>query len=328
MTIIKGRVQADSFQIDGIFRIARGSKTAAEVVTVTLSDGTYSGRGECVPYARYGESLTSVCEQIQAILKEIEAGLTREKLQSVMPAGAARNAVDCALWDLEAKREGSRVWELLGLPQPDDLVTAYTISYDDPIIMEQKARDAAARPLLKVKLASSDDVPRIAAVRRGAPQSEIMLDANEGWSAQDYASIMQGLEPYNILAIEQPLPASHDQALKSLPHPIPLIADESAHTSDRLPDLIGLYDMINIKLDKTGGLTEALKLKQKAEEAGMDIMVGCMVGSSLAMAPAMVLAHDAKLVDLDGPLLLSEDRNTPLTFDGSLMKTPSVALWG
>lgn len=322
------KVEATSFAIDGVFRIARGSKTAAEVVTVTISDGRYTGRGECVPYARYGESTNSVMAQIMAIAIEIEQGLDRVGLQTAMPAGAARNAVDCAFWDLQAKRDGVRVWDLLDLPEPRDLMTAYTISFDTPEVMYQKSCEAADRPLLKVKLASPDDQPRVAAVRRGAPNAQIMVDANEGWSADNYSAIVDELVKLDVVGIEQPLPVGDDKALANLPHPIPLIADESAHTSETFHKLVGLYDMVNIKLDKTGGLTEALKLKHAAEDAGLGIMVGCMVGSSLAMAPAMVLAHDAKIIDLDGPLLLAEDRREPIQFKGSIMSSPPKGLWG
>ena len=317
-----------SFAMDGVFTISRGSRTSSEVVTVTLDDGTYQGQGECVPYPRYGESVEGVIADINAMANDIEAGLSREQLQTSMPAGAARNALDCAFWDLSAKREGARAWELLDLPEPDGLITAFTIGYDSPEAMREKAQANADRPLLKTKLAKADDIGRVAAVREGAPNSKITLDANEGWSAEAYTDIVTQLEAFDIMAVEQPMHADHDAVLADMPHPIPLIADESAHDSASLPKILGRYDMINIKLDKTGGLTEALELKRRALDAGMEIMVGCMIGSSLAMAPAMLVAHDAKIIDLDGPLLLAEDREFPIRFDGSIMHAPPRALWG
>ena len=330
MTILS--VKADSFKIDGVFRISRGSRTVSKVVTVTLMDGEFTGVGECVPYPRYGESVESVIAEIESIAPKVADGLDRIGLQDAMPAGAARNAIDCAFWDLEAKKSGKRVWELLDLPAPDELTTAFTISFDEPDTMRAKAAENAHRPLLKVKLASADDLPRVQAVRQGAPNARIVVDANEGWTADSYDQIIAGLVACGVVGVEQPMPAADDSALADLPHPIPLIADESAHTTETLPKLIGLYDMVNIKLDKTGGLTEALKLKAAAEAAGMKIMVGCMVGSSLAMAPAMVLASGRNghvdLIDLDGPLLLAEDRVTPIKFNGSIMSTPERDLWG
>jgi len=317
-----------SFAMDGVFTISRGSRTSSEVVTVTLDDGTYSGRGECVPYPRYGESVDGVLADIRSMTNDISAGLTRQQLQSAMPPGAARNALDCAFWDLAAKREGARVWELLDLPAPDGLITAFTIGLDTPEAMREKAQANADRPLLKTKLAEAGDIVRVAAVREGAPKARITLDANEGWSAETYADIVSQLEAYDIMAVEQPLHADDDAILADLPHPIPLIADESAHDSASLAHIVGRYDMVNIKLDKTGGLTEALELKRRALDQGLGIMVGCMIGSSLAMAPAMLVAMNADIVDLDGPLLLAEDRKTPIKFDGSRMHTPPRGLWG
>lgn len=318
----------DQFKVDGVFRISRGARTESNVVTVSVKRGDHSGWGECVPYPRYGESVESVIDEIMAVEADLKNGAGREDIQTLMAAGAARNAVDCALWDLEAKEANKRVWQLLGVPAPDDITTAYTISLDDVAVMRQKALDNAHRPLLKLKLAGPEDLARVKAVREGAPTARIIVDANEGWTENDYANIMDQLVPLNVEAIEQPMPAGDDEALRHLPRPIPLIADESCHARDSLKDIIGKYDMINIKLDKTGGLTEALLLKEAALEKGLAIMVGCMVGSSLAMAPAMVVAQDAQIADLDGPLLLAEDRDYPLQFDISSMSLPNPSLWG
>lgn len=325
---LKLTATADSFKIDGVFRISRGARTETHVVTVAISDGTHTGYGECVPYPRYGESVESVIEQIMSVEDALASGASRADVQSLIKPGAARNAVDCALWDLAAKQAGKRVWELLDLPAPEGIVTAYTISLDEPEVMHQKALKNAHRPLLKLKLAGPDDLARVQAVRDGAPNARIIVDANEGWTAENYADIVEKLVPLNVEAIEQPMPAGDDEALRSLPHPIPLIADESCHDRESLDHIVGKYDMINIKLDKTGGLTEALLLKKAAINAGLNIMVGCMIGSSLAMAPAMVVAYDAQIADLDGPLLLAEDRDCPLEFNDSVMSLPNPKLWG
>ncbi len=326
--MLKLTVTPESFKTDGVFRISRGSRTESKVVSVTLDDGTHQGRGECVPYPRYGESSEGVVADIEAMRTALAEGLTREQLQVAMPAGAARNALDCAFWDLEAKRSGKRVWELLGLPSPQGVITAYTISLDEPDVMREKARLNASRPLLKLKLAGPEDLLRVQAVREGAPEADLMVDANEGWDVASLTRIVPELQKLGVVAIEQPLPASDDEALAGVDLPIPLIADESCHASDSYAGFKDRYDMINIKLDKTGGLSEALKLKKMAETDGKKIMIGCMVGSSLAMAPAMVLAKGAAIVDLDGPLLLAEDRQTPIVYTGSVMSLPPRELWG
>ena len=321
-------VTPESFKTVGIFRISRGSRTETKVVSVTLDDGQYRGSGECVPYPRYGESSEGVIADIEAMSDQLQGGLTRQGLQEALPAGAARNALDCAFWDLEAKRAGKRVWELLDLSSPEGIVTAYTLSLDEPDVMREKARENATRPLLKLKLAGPEDLMRVQAVRDGAPDADLMVDANEGWDIAAFEAIVPELQKLGVVAIEQPLPAADDAALAGIKCPIPLIADESCHTSDSYDDFKDRYDMINIKLDKTGGLTEALKLKKMAENDGKKVMIGCMVGSSLAMAPAMVLAKGAAIVDLDGPLLLAEDRPTPITYNGSMMSEPPRELWG
>nr|WP_285670672.1 N-acetyl-D-Glu racemase DgcA [Limibaculum sp. NKW23] len=312
----------------GTFTISRGSRTEAVVVEVRLVEGDRVGRGECVPYSRYGESVESVTAQIEGMRAAIAGGLTRAALQEAMPAGAARNALDCAMWDLEAKRTGRPVWQLAGLVEPGPVLTVYTLSLDEPEKMRAAAEANAHRPLLKIKLGGPGDLDRLRAVRAGAPKARLVLDANEGWSAADYAAIAPELADLGVEMVEQPLPADDDGALAGIARPIPVCADEAAHTRATLPALAGKYDMINIKLDKTGGLTEALALKAAAEAAGMKIMIGCMVGSSLSMAPGVLAAQGAQVVDLDAPLLLAEDRDTPMIYDEAGIHPAPPALWG
>ena len=317
-------VTRDVFRLAQVFTISRGSRTEAKVLTVRVDDGGVTGRGECVPYARYGETLESVTAQIEGL----PGVLTREDLYDLLPPGAARNAVDCALWDLEAKRSGKRVWELAGLPAPGPEITAYTLSLDTPDKMRAQAAKNAFRPLLKIKLGTPDDMPRLEAVRAGAPEAKIIVDANEGWSAEVYADLAPHLVRLGVSLVEQPLPAGQDDALIGMARPVPVCADESCHDRASLPKLTGKYDVINIKLDKTGGLTEALALKEAGLAQGYSVMVGCMVGSSLAMAPATLVAQGAMVTDLDGPLLLAEDRQVPLRFDEAGVHPPEAALWG
>ncbi len=317
-------VTPDTFKLAQVFTISRGSRTEAKVLTVRVNDGTHKGWGECVPYARYGETLDSVTEEILSLPGDV----TRAGLYDLLPAGAARNAVDCALWDLEAKRAGKRVWQLAGLGAPGPEITAYTLSLADPAEMQAQAAKNAFRPLLKIKLGTPDDMPRLEAVRSGAPQSRIIIDANEGWSAAVYADLAPHLVRLGVDLVEQPLPAGDDDALIGMDRPVPVCADESAHDRASLPGLKGKYDVVNIKLDKTGGLTEALALRNAALAEGYQVMVGCMVGSSLAMAPATLVAQGAMVTDLDGPLLLAEDRDTPLQFDTAGVHPPTPALWG
>lgn len=298
---------------------------AAEVVTVRVVDGAHEGWGECVPYARYDETLDSVVAQI----KGLPNGLTRQALQELLPAGAARNAVDCALWDLEAKQAGQRAWELAGLDQLKAEVTAFTLSLGAPEVMQAQAAEHAHRPLLKTKLGGgAEDIARIKAVRAGAPGARIIVDANEGWTPELYAQMAPVLVDLGVEMVEQPLPAGDDDALADINRVLPVCADESCHDRQTLPRLRGKYDMVNIKLDKAGGLTEALAMRAAALDEGYDVMVGCMVGSSLAMAPATILAQSAAVVDLDGPLLLAEDREMPLTYDAAGVHPPNPALWG
>ena len=312
----------------GVFTISRGSRSAAEVLVAEIRDGEALGRGECVPYRHYGESLDSVSGQIASIAADIEAGAGRDWLQAALPAGAARNAVDCALWDLEAKQAGCRVWELAGIAEPGPVTTAYTISLDTPDAMAEAARAQARRPLLKLKLTGDGDLERLRAIRAAAPDCRLVVDANEAWSPEDLTELPDRLARLGVEMIEQPLPAGDDDALFGIASPIAICADESCHDSDSLPRLAGKYAMINIKLDKAGGLTEALKLRAAAEKAGFAVMVGCMVGTSLAMAPAVLVAQGAALVDLDGPLWMSRDREPGLVFRGSEILPPAPELWG
>lgn len=318
------QVSRDVFRLAQVFTISRGSRTEAKVLTVKITDGDNVGWGECVPYARYDETL----ETVEAQINGLPDSFSRETLTDLLPAGAARNAVDCALWDLEAKRTGNRVWELAGLDAPGAEITAYTLSLDTPEAMRRQAEENAHRPLLKIKLGTPDDMPRLEAVRAGAPNARIIVDANEGWSAEVYTDLAPHLVRLGVALVEQPLPAGEDDALIGMERPVPVCADESCHDRDSLPGLKGKYDVVNIKLDKTGGLTEALKLRQAALDQGYGIMVGCMVGSSLAMAPATLVAQGAMVTDLDGPLLLAEDRDDALTFDDEGVHPPVAALWG
>ncbi|ACS85023.1 N-acetyl-D-Glu racemase DgcA [Musicola paradisiaca] len=318
----------ESWALRETFTISRGSKTHAEVIKVTLSDGNHVGHGESVPYARYGENISNVEAQLHSVADAIRQGMTRETLQDALPPGAARNALDCAYWDLASRQQGKPVWQLAGLPRPTPLVSAYTLSLDTPERMAQSAQRNAYRPLLKLKLADEQDIDRVAAVRRWAPESRLIVDANEGWDAALYQRLVPELLRLGVAMIEQPLPAREDAALASLPRPIPICADESCHDRRSLAGLAARYDMINIKLDKSGGLTEALHLRHAAHAQGLKIMVGCMVSTSLSMAPATLVAQGADVVDLDGPLLLQDDRVGGLEWRDSQLYLPENGLWG
>ena len=318
------QAKVEIFPLAQVFRISRGARTQAEVVSVEINRNHFTGHGECVPYARYNETLGSVIQQIESLPADID----RETLQTMLPAGAARNAVDCALWDLESKTLNQPIWQLAGMQMPKQALTAFTLSLDEPENMLKQAKYNSNRPLLKIKLGTPNDMPRLEAVRLGAPNSEIIVDANEGWNAEIYTKLAPDLVRLGVKLVEQPLPANQDDALVGLPRPLPICADESCHDRSSLPQLVGKYDYVNIKLDKTGGLTEALLLKNKALEDGFKIMVGCMVGSSLAMAPATLIAQNATFVDLDGPLLLSQDRHHGLLYEESWVYPPVRELWG
>ncbi|MFL9823568.1 N-acetyl-D-Glu racemase DgcA [Rhodoplanes sp. SY1] len=325
---LKISARSEAWPIAGTFTISRGAKTEACVVVACVSDGTHLGRGECVPYPRYGESVESVLAAIEAMGPALAAGLDRAALQEAMPAGAARNAIDCALIDLEAKRAGVPAHVLLGLPAPQPLTTAYTISLGTPEAMAAATAAAAHRPLLKVKLGGADDPARIAAVRAAAPAAILIVDANEGWTPADLESNLAACAAADVKLVEQPLPAADDAALAAVPHPVPVCADESVHDRATLEKLRDRYDAVNIKLDKTGGLTEALTVAAEARALGFEIMIGCMVSTSLAIAPAVLVAQGAGFVDLDGPLLLVDDRPHGLIFEGSILHPATHVLWG
>jgi L-alanine-DL-glutamate epimerase-like enolase superfamily enzyme len=318
----------ESWPLQDTFRISRGAKTSSEVVVVSISEGGHTGWGECVPYGRYGESLSSVEEQLQLMRPEIVRGIGTEDLQALLPAGAARNALDCALWDLQARGRGQKVWQLLNLPAPQTVTTAYTLGVDSPAAMGARAEKEKHRPLLKLKMSGVDDLARVQAVREGSPDARIIVDANEGWQIDQFEPLSLALAGLGVELIEQPLPAADDYKLADQPHPVPICADESCHTSADLPRLQQYYEFINIKLDKAGGLTEAVKLHAAARQLNMGVMVGCMVSTSLAMAPAMLIAQDAEFVDLDGPLLLQADRSPGLKYEGSLVYPPDADFWG
>jgi L-alanine-DL-glutamate epimerase-like enolase superfamily enzyme len=323
------KVEVERFPIAGRFIIARGARTEAVVVTVAIADGDAVGRGECVPYARYGETVEGVVAAIEDLRERVAGGLDRVALQEALPAGAARNALDCALWDLEAKLSGVPAHVAAGIDRLPPVTTAYTISLDDPAVMAEAVGDARHRPLLKIKLgAVGGDLERIRAVRAAAPEATLIGDANEGWTEKNLAEHLGACAEAGFALIEQPLPAAQDEMLRGLARSVPLCADESAHDRHGLERLVGLYDAINVKLDKTGGLTEALAVAEDAESKGFALMVGCMLGTSLAMAPALLLAPRARFVDLDGPLLLARDRENGLAYEGSVVRPPPRSLWG
>lgn len=323
-------VASQSWPLKQTFRIARGSKTEAVVVVATVQEGNHSGRGECVPYGRYGETVSTVTAQIERLRRRIEGGISRQDLQSLLPAGAARNAVDCALIDLEAKISGRPAFELLGLPAPQPVHTAFTLSVDEPDLMAKAAAVAAATGyrLLKLKMAGGRDLSRVEAIRRAAPEARLIVDANEGWTAEEYDVLAPGLAGLGVALIEQPLKAEEDGHLAWAEAPVAVCADESCHTRADLQRIRRRYSHINVKLDKAGGLTEAVALAREAAAMGFKLMVGCMVSTSLAMAPAALLATMADYVDLDGPLLLARDREPALRYDIDILQPPARQLWG
>jgi L-alanine-DL-glutamate epimerase-like enolase superfamily enzyme len=318
----------EEFPIAGSFVISRGAKTSARVIRVVIGDGNRRGHGECVPYARYGESLASVVAQIEAVKSDLIRGLNRHELGMAMPAGAARNAVDCALWDLEAKSSGVSAFQAAGIKLPKPVITAFTLSMGTPQSMAEAAKTASHRPLLKIKVGGPGDMDRLRAVRGAAPNSKIIVDANEGWTADNLVENLALCAQLGVTMVEQPLPSDQDQMLALVDHPVLVFADESVHQSDDLAILKDRYDGVNIKLDKAGGLSEALKMNDLAKQTGLQIMIGCMVGSSLGMAPALTIAQGADFVDLDGPLLLARDREPGLRYEGSLVHPPERTLWG
>lgn len=321
---MKITVKDNCFRLKQPFIISRGSRNFADVLTVEIEDQGFVGRGECVPYRRYGETLASVTETIQSVSPPVN----RAALQNLIPPGAARNAIDCALWDLEAKKQGKAVWQLAGIRQLKPLISTYTVSLNTPEAMYNEALANKDRPILKVKLGGNGDITRLETVRQAAPDTRVIVDANESYSQNEFPDLLAKLVELDISMVEQPFPAGQDEFLKNFESPIPICADESCHDRNSLDDIVGKYSMINIKLDKTGGLTEALHLLKKGREMGFEIMVGCMIGSSLAMAPAMLVAQYASIVDLDGPLLLAEDRQNGLLVEGSKIFPPEASLWG
>ena len=317
--------RAETWPIAGSFIIARGAKTEAHVLVAAAQRDGFTGRGEAVPYARYGETVDGALAAIAAL----PPTATRAELARALPAGAARNAIDCALWDLEAKTAGRAVYDLVDQPAPAAITTCYTLSLDTPEAMAAKATRVPHLPLLKLKLGGgAADAARMAAVRAARPDARLVADANEAWSPVDVASLLAAAAATGFELIEQPLPAGADDMLAGIAHPVPICADESVHTLSDLPRLAGRYDAVNIKLDKAGGLTHALELAAAARNSGLDIMVGCMVATSLAMAPAFLLAQQARWVDLDGPLLLARDRSPGLVIRGGVIAPPASALWG
>jgi L-alanine-DL-glutamate epimerase-like enolase superfamily enzyme len=321
-------IYRESWPIAGNFTISRGSKSSADVIRVTLQSGEHVGQGECVPYGRYGETLDSVCQQLKSVEAAIEAGADRQHLQSLLPAGAARNAIDCAFWDLDAKRSGVPVAETLGHRFLGARETYFTLSMGTPQDMGESARLYADHHTLKIKVGAENPAASIQAVRSAAPFARLIVDANEAWNEHNIAENMLICSRSHVAMIEQPLPVGQDAILSRIPHVVPICADESAHQSTDLAGLCGHYDFVNIKLDKTGGLTEAMIMHKKARELGFGIMVGCMVSTSLAMAPAMIVAQDAEHVDLDGPLLLEKDRPGGLHYTTNTISPAERSFWG
>jgi L-alanine-DL-glutamate epimerase-like enolase superfamily enzyme len=318
----------ETWPIAGRFSISRASKTEAHVVVVEITDGAARGRGECTPYERYGQTPQSVLEQIGAVRSELEAGCDRARLQTLLPPGSARCALDCALWDLEARLSGVPAWRAAGLPRLDPVKTVYTLSLGAPDEMAEAARKSARRPMLKLKIGRADDLDRVQAVREAAPLARLIVDANEALSLEDLKRLAPEFARLDVKLIEQPLEAGADEALEGYRSPVPLCADESLHSRAELAACARRYQAINIKLDKTGGLTEALALKAEAQAMGLEVMVGCMLATSLSMAPGLIVAQGLRFVDLDGPLLLARDREPGLTYEGSMIEPPSAQLWG
>lgn len=326
---MKLTVAKEDWRLARTFIIARGAQTVTTVVVVSLADGEARGRGECEPQDHYGESVESVVAQIESIRPLLERGISRDELLELLPAGAARNAVDCALWDLEAKRQSISAWELAGLRKPEYIPTDFTISLDTPAAMYEEARQYQGWPIMKLKLGGEpDDLARVRAVGEALPSARFTIDANESWSFDHLAAMAPEFAELRVVLIEQPLPAGQDAVLSDYSGPIPVCADESCHTRESLPGIIGLYDYVNIKLDKTGGLTEALLLARAAEEQGLQLMTGCMTGTSLAMAPATLVASLSDFVDLDGGLLLQADREPAMTCELGRLRLPKPGLWG
>jgi L-alanine-DL-glutamate epimerase-like enolase superfamily enzyme len=325
---MKLSIAVESWPVRGVFAISRGRVTETQVIVATLGESGHEGQGECVPYARYNETIDSVQNQVASIKRAIERGIDRSELQTLLPPEAARNALDCALWDLECKQKGKTIWELVGI-EPKPMPISFTIGLDTPEVMAEMVAAAAKKySMLKLKLGAEGDKKRLQVIRKAAPHARLIVDANEGWTADNLEEMVRACESVGVELIEQPVPDIYSSILQNTRTSIRLCADESAHTSADIPKLVGVYDAVNIKLDKTGGLTEALAMAKKAKEAGLVVMVGCMVSTSLSMAPATVVAQMADYVDLDGPLLLEKDREPNVKYaDGKIFPTPPD-LWG
>jgi len=321
---IRVRAFTETFPIKGAFVISRGSKTEAVVVVAEVSDGQHTGRGECVPYHRYGETV----EGVLAAVESADVSGDHDALRRSMAPGAARNSLDCALWDLAAKKSGRRAWELAGLASPKAALTCFTLSIGTPESMAEAARNATESPLLKVKLGGDGDAERLRAIRSAVPKARLVVDANEGWSERNFVANMRACKETDVELVEQPLPAEADELLRSAERPVPVCADESVHVTADLDRLAGKYDAVNVKLDKAGGLTEALDLAREARRRGFRLMISCIVGSSLGIAPAMLVAQEADFVDLDGPLWLARDRTPGLRYSGGMVWPPEPELWG
>lgn len=325
---MKLTAHAEQWPLDGLFTISRGSRTHADVIVVTLEVDGIIGRGESTPYVRYDESLEKTLHEIEDAATALQGGLSMPELLSAMPPGATRNALDTAWWDWRCKQSGQRITDLLKLPPLQPLTTAYTLSIDTPERMELMAQANAHRPLLKIKTGRDTVIASVEAVRRGAPGCTLLVDANEAWPPEELSDLLEAMVALGVQFVEQPLPAGEDALLAKIHRPLPVIADESVHLAAEIPALRDRYDGVNLKLDKTGGLTEALQAKEVAQREGMLLMCGCMLGTSLAMAPAMVLAQGADVVDLDAPLLLAEDRTEAIVYEDSTMRPYSASLWG
>jgi L-alanine-DL-glutamate epimerase-like enolase superfamily enzyme len=321
-------VAAETFALTRPFRIARGTRTEQQVVSVAITQDGVTGRGECTPYARYDEDVPRTIAAIEAVRAALTAGVDRTELEALLPAGAARNALDCALWDLAAKLGGTSVARIAGLPRAGRIATAITVVIDIPDIMAAEAAKLARAPLLKVKVDAEDPLARLRAVRAAAPEPRLIVDPNESWSVELLVALQDELAELRVDLLEQPVPAAESEQLHGLARRVPIAADEAVHTAADVAGLVGRYDVANIKLDKTGGLTEALRLAEAARKAGLGVMVGCMLGSSLAMAPALLVAQGADFADLDGPYLFREDRPGGMRFSDGLIVPPTRGFWG
>lgn len=324
-------IRSETWLTKGTFRIARGSRSHVEVITVAITEGDHKGQGECVPYARYGETCADVISTIERVLPTLSQNLSREALFTTLPPGAARNAIDCALWDLECKQSSCSVYDIETANSATALMTAYTLTIDTADQMREAAEREAHRPLLKIKLGGEDavhDGSRMKSVRAGAPDARLIVDVNEGWTFDLLKTFAPLAADLGVELIEQPLPADQDADLADYNAPVLLGADESFHAPEDVTALTRKYGALNIKLDKTGGLTQALKTVKVARESGAKIMIGCMVSTSLSMAPALVLARQADYIDLDGPLLLDKDREPGLIYEGSYITVPKTDFWG